>query len=217
MHRIRVLPTYLAKRLDRWRATTFDENREWFSHLAEHGQHPRAMFISCCDSRVDPVSMFEGEPGDFFLVRNVANLVPPYAPDTETHGTSAAIEYAVLVLGISHIVVMGHSGCGGVAACYDKCEGNHAEWENNTRFISPWIDILSPGYERMKELDGNRAERLTALEHEGIKTSLENLLTFPFVGEAVAKGKLALHGVWTDIASGELHAYDGVTGEFGVV
>lgn len=106
MHHIKVLPTYLAKRLDRWRATIFEENREWFSHLAEHGQHPRAMFISCCDSRVDPVAMFEGEPGDFFLVRNVANLVPPYAPDQELHGTSAAIEYAVTVLGVSHIVVL---------------------------------------------------------------------------------------------------------------
>ena len=214
MHRIKVLPTYLAKRLDRWRATTFDENREWFSHLAKHGQHPRAMFISCCDSRVDPVSMFEGEPGDFFLVRNVANLVPPYAPDQELHGTSAAIEYAVMVLGISHIVVMGHSGCGGVAACLDKCEGNNADWERNTQFISHWIDILTPGYERIKNAGGTREDRLQSLEHESIKVSLENLLTFPFVNEAVASGRLALHGVWTDIGSAELHAYDGTSDTF---
>lgn len=209
MHRIKVLPTYLAKRLDRWRSTTFDENREWFSHLAEHGQHPRAMFISCCDSRVDPVAMFEGEPGDFFLVRNVANLVPPYAPDHELHGTSAAIEYAVTVLGISHIVVMGHSGCAGVAACYDKCEGKPADWEKHTSFISRWMDILTPGYERIKDHVGERRERLHALEHESVKVSLENLLTFPFVRAAVEEGRLALHGVWTDIGSAELHAYDG--------
>ncbi|SOH93010.1 carbonic anhydrase [Monaibacterium marinum] len=214
MHRIKVLPNYLTKRLERWRATTFDDNREWFSHLAQHGQHPRAMFISCCDSRVDPVAMFEGEPGDFFLVRNVANLVPPYAPDSELHGTSAAIEYAVTVLGVSHIVVMGHSGCGGVEACYEKCEGNPADWEEQTSFVSRWMDILVPGYDRIKDHEGDRGERLSALGHEGIKVSLENLLTFPFVSDAVTDGKLALHGVWTDIASGDLHAYDGAAEEF---
>ena len=172
MQHIKVLPNYLAKRLERWRKTTFEDNREWYSHLAEHGQHPRAMFISCCDSRVDPVGMFEGEPGDFFLVRNVANLVPPYSPDRELHGTSAAIEYAVTV------------------------------------------DILTPGYERIKDIPGDRAERLQSLEHESIKVSLENLLTFPFVREALDNGRLAMHGAWTDIGSGELHAYDGSLDQF---
>ncbi|QPH55666.1 carbonic anhydrase [Pontivivens ytuae] len=214
MHRVRVLPKYLSKRLDRWRSTTFSENREWFSHLASHGQHPRAMFISCCDSRVDPVAMFEGEPGDFFLVRNVANLVPPCAVNRELHGTSAAIEYAVLVLGVSHIVIMGHSGCGGVAACYDKCEGVNAEWEKNTSFISQWIEVLAPGYERIKDMDGDRSERLSAFEKEGVKVSLENLLTFPFVRAAVEEGRLVLHGVWADIGSGALFAYDGSTESF---
>ncbi|QIK39517.1 carbonic anhydrase [Pontivivens nitratireducens] len=214
MQHIKVLPNYLAKRLERWRKTTFEDNREWYSHLAEHGQHPRAMFISCCDSRVDPVGMFEGEPGDFFLVRNVANLVPPYSPDRELHGTSAAIEYAVTVLGVSHIVILGHSGCGGVAACYEKCEGAGSKLDEDSSFISRWMDILTPGYERIKDIPGDRAERLQSLEHESIKVSLENLLTFPFVRDAVDNGRLAMHGAWTDIGSGELHAYDGSLDQF---
>lgn len=209
MHRVRPLPTYLAKRLDRWRATTFSANKEWYAHLAAHGQHPRAMFISCCDSRVDPVGMFEGEPGDFFLVRNVANLVPSYSPDEEMHGTSAAIEYAVTVLKISHIVVMGHSGCGGVAACLDKCEGNAPQLNEPTSFLGKWMDMLKPGYERIKDKAATREGRIALLEKEGVKVSIQNLLTFPYVAEAVEQKRLSLHGLWTDIGSGEMVAYDG--------
>ena len=110
------IPTYLRSRFDAWKATKFEDSRAWFARLMEEGQHPRAMLISCCDSRLDTVAMFGAEPGDLFVVRNVANLVPPHVADQQHHGTSAAVEYAVTALKVAHVVVVGHSSCGGVAA-----------------------------------------------------------------------------------------------------
>ncbi|WP_316013770.1 carbonic anhydrase [Roseobacter sp. HKCCA0434] len=213
MHRVTPLPSYLVKRLERWRATNYAENRSWFSHLAEHGQHPRTMFISCCDSRVDPVSMFEGEPGDFFIVRNVANIVPPHAPDHEHHGTSAAIEFAVTGLGVSHIVVMGHSGCGGVAACDALCSRTDGKPGKTEGFIDNWIRILAPAWKNV-DATADDATRLRRLEQEGVKVSLANLLTFPFVASAVQEGRLALHGLWTDVGSGSVHVYQPGTDDY---
>ena len=118
------LPTYLIQRYHGWKATTFTENASWYRRLADDGQRPRAMVISCCDSRVHVTSIFGAEQGEFFIHRNIANLVPPYQPDGDHHGTSAAVEYAVKYLKVSNILVLGHSSCGGVQGCIDKCEGN---------------------------------------------------------------------------------------------
>ncbi|MEL7214938.1 MAG: carbonic anhydrase [Pseudomonadota bacterium] len=210
----RQLPAYLATRLRGWRATEFSDNKTWYAALADKGQHPRAMVISCCDSRVEPQKIFGTEPGEFFIVRNVANLIPPYAPDHDHHGTSAAIEYAVNSLGVAHILVIGHSQCGGVAACHDMCSGNAPELEKGDSFVGRWMDILRPGYERIKDLAGGRAAQVTALEQQGVRVSLQNLMTFPFVTEAIKAERLSIHGVWFDIGTGNMLAFDGAAQEF---
>ncbi|MFK7944130.1 MAG: carbonic anhydrase [Paracoccaceae bacterium] len=201
------LPGYLVDRYHGWTRGHYAENKAWFARLAEAGQHPRAMVIQCCDSRVNAVQMFGAQPGDLFVVRNVANLIPPYSPDHQHHGTSAAVEYAVNVLKVAHIVVVGHSNCGGVHACHDMCSGKAPELEDVSSFVGRWMDILRPGYLRVIDrVDGEDAQK-TALEHEGVLTSLRNLTGFPFVQNAVAKGTLTLHGTWLDIGTGELHVH----------
>ena len=200
------LPSYLITRYHGWKATTYSDNEPWYRNLADNGQNPRAMVISCCDSRVHVTSIFGAEQGEFFIHRNIANLVPPYNPDGEHHGTSAAIEYAVGALKVAHIIVLGHSNCGGVAGCHDLCSGRAPELAEKTSFIGRWIEILRPGYERVKDIE-DEAERRTALEKEAVIVSLENLEGFPFVAEAIKQGKLSLHGLWTDIGEGGLEHY----------
>ena len=200
------LPSYLITRYHGWKATTYSDNEPWYRNLADNGQNPRAMVISCCDSRVHVTSIFGAEQGEFFIHRNIANLVPPYNPDGEHHGTSAAIEYAVGALKVAHIIVLGHSNCGGVAGCHDLCSGRAPELAEKTSFIGRWIEILRPGYERIKDIE-DEAERRTALEKEAVIVSLENLEGFPFVAEAIKQGKLSLHGLWTDIGEGGLEHY----------
>lgn len=204
-----LLPSYLSERYKVWSTGHFAENKAWFARLAEEGQHPRAMVIQCCDSRVNAVQMFGAEPGDLFVVRNVANLVPPYSPDHQHHGTSAAVEYAVNALKVAHIVVVGHSNCGGVHACHDMCAGKAPELEEATSFIGRWMDILRPGYMKVVDRVEGEAAQKTALEHEAVLTSIANLMTFPFVTKALQDGVLTLHGTWLDIASGDLNVYDG--------
>jgi len=197
------LPQYLVQRYNGWKATTYAENQTWYRRLASEGQSPRAMVISCCDSRVHVTSIFGAEQGEFFIHRNIANLVPPFSPDGTYHGTSAAVEYAVGALKVTNLIVLGHSNCGGVAGCESMCTGNAPELEKSSSFIGRWMDILRPGYERVKDIK-DRAERTTALEKEAVMVSLENLMTFPFVQKAVSDGTLSLHGLWVDIGEGSL-------------
>ena len=212
MKSARPLPTYLVNRYHGWKATTFDENKGWYKRLAEEGQRPRAMVISCCDSRVHVTAIFGADQGEFFIHRNIANLVPAYHPDGAQHGTSAAIEYAVTALKVSHLIVLGHSGCGGVEGCYNMCSGHAPELEEKSSFVGRWMDILRPGFERLGE--GDDVTRINALEKEAILVSLENLATFPFVKEAVENGELTLHGVWNNIGDGGLEGYDAATEKF---
>ena len=214
MKHAKPLPSYLSKRYAGWRATQFQENKAWYARLAEEGQRPRAMIISCCDSRVHVTAIFGAETGEFFIHRNIANLVPQYKPSEDFHGTSAAIEYAVKYLHVSNLLVVGHSDCGGVAGCHDMCCGKAPELEETSSFIGRWMDILRPGFERIKDMDGTHDERLTALEKQGVIVSLENLMTFPFVREAVEADDLALHGVWNDIRDGHLEVYNADTETF---
>ena len=209
---VKPLPDYLLRRYHGWKATTFDNNRGWYRNLAEQGQHPRAMVISCCDSRVQPTSIFDAEGGELFVHRNVANLVPPCTDDRNHHGTSAAVEYAVTSLKVAHLVVMGHSACGGVKGCYDMCEGKAPQLEEQSSFVGRWMDILRPGHAALSE--GTDEERVAELEKGAIRVSMRNLMTFPFVAEAVERGDLTLHGLWTDIASGQLLALDEATDTF---
>jgi carbonic anhydrase len=212
MDRVRPLPGYLIQRFHGWRATTYAENRAWYRRLAEDGQRPRAMVISCCDSRVHVTSIFGADQGEFFIHRNIANLVPPYNPDNEYHGTSAAVEYAVTTLKVAHLIVLGHSNCGGVNLCHDMCRGE-VPAAAGTGFVGRWMDILRPGYDRVRDIAAD-ANRRMALEHQAVLVSLENLVTFPFVRNAVAAEELALHGLWTDTGGGELHQYDPGEGRF---
>ena len=212
MQYARPLPEYLTKRYHGWKATTYAENKSWYRRLADEGQRPRAMVISCCDSRVHVTAIFGADQGEFFIHRNIANLVPPYNPDGEYHGTSAAVEYAVNALKVSQLIVLGHSGCGGVEGCYDMCSGHAPELEKTSSFVGRWMDILRPGFDRLPE--GSDDVRKTALEKESVLISLENLTTFPFVKQAVEDETLSLHGLWNQIGDGGLEAYDPATAAF---
>ena len=204
---VKPLPNYLIQRYHGWKATTFEDNHAWYRRLASEGQRPRAMVISCCDSRVHVTAIFGAEQGEFFIHRNIANLVPAYLPDGEPHGTSAAVEYAVTALKVSHIIVLGHSSCGGVRGCHDMCTGHAPDLEKSSSFVGRWMDILRPGYERVKDIK-DEAERVARLEREAVLVSVENLMSFPFVKTAVENNELTLHGLWTDIAEGSLEQYD---------
>ena len=212
MERVKPLPNYLIQRYHGWKATTWQENRSWYRRLAEDGQRPRAMVISCCDSRVHVTSIFGADQGEFFIHRNIANLVPPYAPDGQQHGTSAAVEYAVTTLKIAHLIVVGHSSCGGVKGCHDMCSGLAPALEEKSSFVGRWMDLLRPGYDRISHLP--EAERLRALEKEAVLISLENLMTFPFVAAAVEAEEMTVHGLWNDIGEGTLEQYEPATGRF---
>ena len=212
MDQARPLPSYLVQRFHGWHATSYQENKAWYRRLAASGQHPRAMVISCCDSRVHVTSIFGAEEGEFFIHRNIANLVPPFVADGEPHGTSAAVEFAVTSLGVAHIVVLGHSNCGGVKGCHDMCSGHAPELEAKSSFVGRWMDILRPGYQRVAHLP--QAVILRALEQQAVLVSLENLMTFPFVRDAVAGDRLTLHGLWTDTGEGGLEQFDPAQGGF---
>lgn len=213
MEHARPLPAYLTQRYHGWKATTYAENSAWYRRLATEGQRPRAMVISCCDSRVHVTSIFGADQGEFFIHRNIANLVPPYEPDGDHHGTSATVEYAVNALNVSHLVVLGHSSCGGVQGCHDMCSGKAPELEEKSSFVGRWMDILRPGYEKVKAQNDPENE-ISALEKEAVLVSLSNLMTFPFVKEKVESGNLSLHGLWTDIGAGGLEFYDPKTSKF---
>ena len=213
MDHAKPLPGYLLQRYQGWRATSYSENRAWYRRLATEGQRPRAMVISCCDSRVHVTSIFGADQGEFFIHRNIANLVPPYEPDGDHHGTSAAVEYAVLHLKVAHLIVLGHSSCGGVQGCIEMCEGRAPELEEKTSFVGRWMDILKPRYGDVSGITDAHAQS-RELEHLAVVTSLDNLMTFPFVREAVESGALSLHGLWTDIGEGGLEYYEPRTGRF---
>ncbi|MEM9756563.1 MAG: carbonic anhydrase [Pseudomonadota bacterium] len=207
MHRITSLPPALADRYRTWTETTFAENRDWFRRLADEGQHPGTMVVACCDSRVTVEALFGPGPGELFVHRNIANIVP--RPGSRTgDGTAAAVEYAVTILGVAHLVVLGHSGCGGVRGCLEMCEGAAAPLLRDDSHLGRWLDALRPAHAKVcdiEELD----LRQTAMEKEGVQLSLANLMAYPFVRAAVDAGQLRLHGLWVEIGAGAMESYDG--------
>lgn len=213
MYRVRPLPSYLVQRYHGWKATGYADNKAWYKRLASDGQHPRAMVIACCDSRVNVISIFGADQGEFFIHRNIANLVPPFQPDGDHHGTSAAVEYAVRVLKVSNLIILGHSGCGGIKGCIDMCKGNAPELEAKDSFVGRWMGILRPGFERVADIEDEGAQA-QAMEKQAIVTSLENLMTFPWIGQSVDAGELTLHGLWNDIGEGSLEHYNPQTDSF---
>jgi carbonic anhydrase len=196
------LPKSLADGYWRFRRERHASEKGRYRQLAELGQSPTAMVIACCDARVDVSAIFDAEPGDLFIMRNVANLVPPFEPEGKFHGTSAAVEYAALVLKVPNIIVLGHSHCGGVAAYREKLKGNVDE----TSFIARWLTLLD-GL-KVKESDISAFDRETAFELAGIRQSLANLRTFDALKEREAEGLLTLHGLHFDIASGTVIELD---------
>lgn len=182
-----------------------------YNELARKGQSPETMVVACCDSRAAPETIFSAAPGELFVVRNVANLVPPYEPDGEYHSTSAALEFAVQQLKVKHIVILGHGRCGGISAALNP----GAEPLSPGDFIGKWMSLVSPAAGAVgANTLMTASERQTALERISIRYSIANLRSFPCVDILEKKGRLSLHGAWFDISSGELWAMDKETGDF---
>jgi carbonic anhydrase len=178
-----------------FRQSVWPERRKLFEELAEIGQRPQAVVVACSDSRVDPTMIFNVAPGELFVIRNVAALIPPYAPDAACHGTSAALEFAVTVLGVPNLIVLGHGMCGGVRALLQPAEAP-------SDFVAPWVSIARAARDRV--LACAPADPQTECEHEVIKLSLANARTFPWIAEREANGRLRLHGASFDIRYGVL-------------
>lgn len=208
------LPDTLLSGYSTWKSNGYEAAKDNYVDLADNGQKPMAMMISCCDSRVHATSVFGVDPGTFFMHRNIANLVPPYAPESDNQATASALEYAVTALGVSHVIVMGHSLCGGVNACHQKCSGHAPQLEASDSLVGKWIETLRPGFERVQKKSLPEADQIPALEREGVLMSLDNLMSFPFISERVEAGSLQLHGLWIDIRDGHLEAYDAQSDAF---
>jgi carbonic anhydrase len=208
-------PDHLTDRFKRFKFRHFAPNQDHYEQLANHGQNPEVMVISCCDSRVDPETIFSAMPGELFVVRNVANLVPPYETTGKYHGVSAALEFAALNLRVKHIVVIGHSSCGGVRACLE----HSAARQTTAQFISNWMSLLDDAKAKVVKDHAHEtpAQLGAALEQEGVKTSLANLRTFPCIQILESKGRIALHGAYFDISSGMLAVLNPATGDFVVI
>lgn len=194
----------------KFREDYYPEHQDLYQTLVDQGQSPSTMVISCSDSRVDPGMILQTRPGDLFVVRNVANLVPPYQPDNQYHGISAALEYAVTILQVKVIVVLGHSSCGGVDALMRGCCGGDSPVGE---FIAPWVNLAEKAWDRLPDSlkekasssDGNPDQEASrALEMANVALSMDNIEGFPFVREAVRAGILQVEGWYFDIASGSL-------------
>jgi carbonic anhydrase len=185
-----------------------EQNR--YRELAEGGQTPQVMVIGCCDSRVSPEVIFDARPGELFVVRNVANIVPPYAPDGQAHGVSAALEFGVAALKVKNIVVLGHAQCGGV-----KAFAEDAEPLSPGDFIGKWMRLMAPAAEKVGPRGAQGAsEYLARLEQANIANSLDNLMTFPRLRKMIERGDVTLHGAYFGVATGDLSVLDKKTGQF---
>ena len=210
---LRMFPKRLIEGYQTFRRERFDRERTRYEELGRDGQAPNVMVIGCCDSRVSPEVIFDASPGELFVIRNVANLVPPFETGTQYHGTSAAIEFAVQALKVKHIVVLGHANCGGVRVFADGLTSL-----SPNGFIGKWMTLMAPAAERV----GPRGERdegayMMSLEMAAIDNSLANLTSFPAIRSLVAEGQLALHGAYFGIAKGFLSVRDGATGDYKLV
>jgi len=201
----RLIAGYRAFRDGRWKA-----EHDRYVALARDGQKPETLIIACSDSRADPATIFNASPGEFFVVRNIAAIVPPLEIDNSHHGTTAAIAFAVLVLNVRNILVLGHAQCGGIAAALDKSFGD------DVPFLRSWIDLLAPAVARA-DRKADEAVRHTALERDAVILSMERLMTYPFIAERVKKGELEINGARFGIADGKLELFDPKTKAFAAV
>jgi carbonic anhydrase len=206
-----MFPDRLTQGYRAFRAGRFAAERQRYAQLAETGQRPEIMVVGCVDSRVSPEAIFDAAPGELLVVRNVANLVPPYEPHRDSqHGTSAALEFGVQALRVKHIVVLGHASCGGIAAFADE----RAPLSPGD-FIGRWMSQIAPAAAGLgPTARADPAEFRRRLELAGVELSLQNLMTFPCVRILVERGKLSLHGAYFGIAAGRLLVRDPETGRF---
>jgi carbonic anhydrase len=205
-----VLPKSLTKGYLRFRHDRYEPERARYLQLADLGQSPIAMVIACCDARVDVASIFDAQPGELFILRNVANLVPPCeSEEASLHGTSAAIEFALLALKVPNLIVLGHTRCGGISAYR---QGLSETLKKESRFISRWISLLDEAKPLI--VSGAEEDPQLALERAAVRLSLKNLRTFPVVVDAEREGRVALHGAQFDIRSGEVAWLDEESNRF---
>ena len=210
------LPHTLLKQYKKWKSTQFEENKLLHRKLSEDGQNPKAMIISCCDSRVNPTSIFGDAIGQFFIHRNIANLVPPCEIDADHSGTSATLEYAIKSLKISHLIILGHSNCGGIRGGYELYQKNILCSDKKNSFLQKWLKLLLP---TIKNLNKNlpSEEAISELEKLSIVTSLDNVLTYPFARKAFENNTLSIYGLWHNISSGDLEQYNPETKNFELI
>lgn len=196
----------LLQGFQRFRVKHFEPNRDLFNRLAMQGQTPRTLLIGCSDSRVDPAILTDSAPGDLFVIRNVANLVPPHETGGRYHGTSAALEFAVCNLKVANIIILGHSRCGGIRALLE----GYGENDEGEGFIAPWVKIAASARDEVLQRwpDASNEFKQRACERAGIRASLANLMTFPFIRQRVEQGQLKLYGWYYDLENGELMQYD---------
>ena len=203
-------PPHLLEGYRTFTAQRLPTEQSRYRELSERGQAPEVMVIGCCDSRVSPEVIFDVGPGELFVVRNIANLVPVYQPDSGAHGVSAALEYAVSVLKVKHIVVLGHAQCGGIRAFVDKIEPI-----TPGDFIGKWMaQFIKPGEIVEQRAHETMQDFVTRIQKAAVFRSLENLQTFPFVRARVESGELQLHGAYFGVAEGSLFLLDKTTKEF---
>ena len=190
----------------------FQEQRATYEALVDQGQKPQVAIIACSDSRVDPAIVLQADPGDLFIVRNVANLVPPYERDGHYHGTSAALEYAVQHLEVGHLIVLGHAHCGGIRSLFEK----PAQGSEDNHFVPPWMSLVRSAFLRVEGTmpDAPEDVKTRVCEQSAVLISIENLMTFPFIRQRVGDGRLHLHGWYVDIRSCTLQIYDPIQQHF---
>jgi len=204
------LPPRLIEGYRAFRSGRLPAEQSRYRELADRGQSPETMVIGCCDSRVSPEVIFDAGPGELFVVRNVANLVPPYAPDGSYHGVSAALEFAVGALRVKHIVVLGHAGCGGVRAFAERSPPL-----SPGDFIGKWMSLIAPAAAKLGlAADAPHPDHLTRLEQASIVNALDNLMTFPRLARLIERGRVATHGAYFAVATGELLMLDRASGRF---
>jgi carbonic anhydrase len=206
------LPTHLLDGYSRFRSGRYAQEATRYRNLGEGAQKPKMMIIACCDSRAAPETIFDAGPGEIFVARNVANLVPSYAPDGKHHSTSAAIEFAVLSLGVRDIIVMGHGRCGGIRAVVEDSAPL-----SKGDFIGKWMSDVEGIVHEVRETHEDHSTLCTAVERASIEHSLANLRTFPWLRMRENKGEIGLHGAWFDIGLGELHIYDDAAHQWNVI
>ncbi len=210
-----LLPQHLVEGYETFLGGRFRAEQQRFRELAEKGQRPTTMVIGCCDSRVAPEAIFDAEPGELFVLRNVAALVPPYEPDDHYHGASAAIEYAVMSLKVEHIVVLGHAQCGGVRAYAENAVNPDLPPLSLGDFIGDWIKMLGPAAQRAGiPCRPNDPDYMQRLEFESIKQTLAHLRGFPMIYTLERRGYLKLHGAYFSVMDGRLLALDEKRNEF---